>query len=181
MTSRPRHLVESTDEARHTDSNDNTSKPNSDPSQDKPSDVSLQEAHGDEQALYRFVEEHILPAADLPRKTHNRLPCPVVIPQRRPGNKERGFVEAYAPMLEQFSIKQDEFINFVKATNKAVRASKWLGAIQLAAFGTSFIPNSIAMGASVAAQVVAGMIAKAQTRWKYVRISIAELFVAVLF
>lgn len=170
MASQSHYLAEWTDSAQETDGYDNTSKPNADPPQDELTDVSLQEVHEDEQALDRFVEEHTLSSADFTtNRAHNHLPCPVVIAQRRPGNKERGFIEAYAPLLEQFSVQQDEFISFITATNKAVQSSKLLSAIQLAAFGTSFIPNSIAMGASVAAQVVAGVIVKAQTRWKYVR------------
>ncbi|KAK5064776.1 hypothetical protein LTR84_000610 [Exophiala bonariae] len=82
------------------------------------------------------------------------------------GLEERGFVEAYAPALEQFGIHQDEFISFVRATNRAVRASKWLSAIQLAAAGAPFVPNHIALGASVAVQVIASVMAKAETRWK---------------
>ncbi|KEF54375.1 uncharacterized protein A1O9_09541 [Exophiala aquamarina CBS 119918] len=167
MTSQQYHLNESAEEAWHTDSRVNPSTPESDIEGDDSTDVALQRAHEDEQALDGFIQAHPLSTAASPPKTSDyHLPCPVVIPQRRPGNKCRGFVEAYAPALEQFGIQQDEFISFVKATNKAVRASKWLSAIQLAAMGTSFVPNSIAMGASVAVQVVAGVMAKAETRWK---------------
>lgn len=95
-----------------------------------------------------------------------RLSSPVVIPQRRPGNKERGFVEAYAPDLQAFGINQETFIAFIQAINKAVQASKWLYAIQVAAMGTGFIPNHIALGVSAAVQIVAGVIAKTETRWK---------------
>ncbi|KAF5700761.1 hypothetical protein FGLOB1_10553 [Fusarium globosum] len=93
-----------------------------------------------------------------------RLNSPVVIPQRRPGNKERGFVEAYAPDLQAFGIDQETFIAFIQAINKAVQASKWLHAIQVAAMGTGFIPNHIALGVSAAN--VAGIVAKTETRWK---------------
>lgn len=46
-----------------------------------------------------------------PQPTH-RLPCPVIIPQRRPGNKSRGFVRAYAPVMEGCGVKQDIFLKF---------------------------------------------------------------------
>ncbi|QGI82561.1 hypothetical protein CEK25_009290 [Fusarium fujikuroi] len=95
-----------------------------------------------------------------------RLSSPVVIPQRRPGNKERGFVEAYAPDLQAFGIDQETFIAFIQSINNAVQASKWLYAIQVAAMGTGFIPNHIALGVSAAVQIVAGVIAKTETRWK---------------
>ena len=31
-------------------------------------------------------------------KPHSPLPCPVIIPQRRPGKKRKGFAGAYAPI-----------------------------------------------------------------------------------
>lgn len=119
-----------------------------------------------ESLLDDFIRTHPLPgdsAVKVPR-----LRCPVVIPQRRPGNKERGFIKAYAPDLEPFGIDQDTFIEFIRATNKASQASKWLVAIQVAAVGTSFVPNPIALGVSTAVQVIAGVIAKAEIKWKCV-------------
>ncbi|EWG54343.1 hypothetical protein FVEG_12583 [Fusarium verticillioides 7600] len=95
-----------------------------------------------------------------------RLRSPVVIPQRRPGNKERGFVEAYAPDLQAFGIDQETFLALIRSINKAAQASKWLYAIQVAAIGTGFIPNHIALGVSTAVQIVAGIVAKTETRWK---------------
>nr|RBQ87687.1 hypothetical protein FVER53263_12583 [Fusarium verticillioides] len=95
-----------------------------------------------------------------------RLRSPVVIPQRRPGNKERGFVEAYAPDLQAFGIDQETFLALIRSINKASQASKWLYVIQVAAIGTGFIPNHIALGVSTAVQIVAGIVAKTETRWK---------------
>jgi hypothetical protein len=40
-----------------------------------------------------------------------RLPCPVIIPQRRPRDKKRGFVRAYAPVLESCGIDQKTFLD----------------------------------------------------------------------
>jgi hypothetical protein len=41
------------------------------------------------------------------------LPCPVVLPQRRPRSKARGFVRAYAPVLIEAGIDQDTWISFL--------------------------------------------------------------------
>jgi hypothetical protein len=41
------------------------------------------------------------------------LPCPVVLPQRRPHKKARGFVRAYAPVLMEAGIDQDTWISFI--------------------------------------------------------------------
>lgn len=161
----------------HNDSRDNRFTPEGDNEGGDSTDAALQAAPGDKQALDGFVQAHAVSTATSRTKSNSYLPYPVVIPQRRPGNKSRGFVEAYAPALEQYGIPQDEFISFVKAANKAVRANKWIGAIQLAAVGTSFVPNHIALGAAVAVQVVAGVIAKAETRWKYAKLVSAEAIV----
>lgn len=48
-----------------------------------------------------------------------RLPYPVIIPQRRPGAKKRGFVRAYAPVLADSGISQDVFVKFISDFNKA--------------------------------------------------------------
>ena len=57
--------------------------------------------------------------------TASKLSCPVIIPQRRPGSKIRGFVRAYAPALADFDIDQDAFLDFLKSFHKAsqVRSS----------------------------------------------------------
>ena len=130
-------------------------------------------ANGDDRALDGFIQSYPLSFPSASSTSNRHLPAPVVIPQRRPGDKKRGFVEAYAPGLEQFGIQQAEFIDFIHAANKAVRGNKWLSAIQLGAMGASFVPNSIALGASVAVQLVAGVIAKAETRWRYVTVAFA--------
>lgn len=49
-----------------------------------------------------------------PPQPARRIPCPVIIPQRRPRNKDRGFVRAYAPVLEECGIGQDVFLKFMK-------------------------------------------------------------------
>lgn len=48
-----------------------------------------------------------------------RLPCPVILPQRRPRAKARGFVRAYAPVLEGCGINQDAFLVFLNTFDKA--------------------------------------------------------------
>lgn len=47
-----------------------------------------------------------------PPQPIQRLPCTVIIPQRRPRNKDRGFVRAYAPVMEGCGVGQDVFLKF---------------------------------------------------------------------
>jgi len=168
MASQQNYLNGLATKGSHTGCGDNISAADNDIGGGDPIEASLQQERGDERALDGFIQAHPLPTLSPPGPNNYHLPGPVVIPQRRPGSKDRGFIQAYAPSLAYFGIDQDEFINFLNATNKAFRASKWLGAIQLAAVGTGFVPNSIAFGVSLAVQIVAGVIAKAETRWKYV-------------
>ncbi|CAK7209645.1 hypothetical protein SCUCBS95973_000510 [Sporothrix curviconia] len=133
---------------------------------DSDSDIPVkQQQQNADAVLDRFLAHHGPPEMTSVASTP-RLRSPVVIPQRRPGNKERGFVKAYAPDLAAHGIDEATFLAFVQATNKAAQASKWLHAVQVAAMGTGFIPNHIALGVSAAVQIIAGIMAKAETRWK---------------
>lgn len=67
--------------------------------------------------LQKFLSAHRLPA-NRPASTE-RLPCPVIIPQRRPRSKARGFVKAYAPVLEACGVDQDTFMDFLETFKKA--------------------------------------------------------------
>ena len=64
--------------------------------------------------VQKFLTSH--PA---PTYTTGRLPCPVIIPQRRPRTKSRGFVRAYAPVLADCGVDQDTFLEFLKTFHKA--------------------------------------------------------------
>jgi len=55
--------------------------------------------------------------------TRTKLPCPVIIPQRRPKDKGRGFVRAYAPVLNDSGVDQATFLQFLKSFHQASKAS----------------------------------------------------------
>ncbi|KAJ5691596.1 hypothetical protein N7488_012331 [Penicillium malachiteum] len=76
--------------------------------------------------------------------TGKRLPCPVIIPQRRPGAKVRGFVHAYAPMLAECGIGQDAFLGFLDTFHKASQASRWLEVLYLGVNVAGFVPETAA-------------------------------------
>lgn len=85
-----------------------------------------------------------------------RLPYPVIIPQRRPGTKSRGFARAYAPDLEAFGIDEDAFLRFLQGFQDASKASPWLNALYVSAGVVGFVPNHITMAVSISVQVTAG-------------------------
>lgn len=49
------------------------------------------------------------------------LQCPVILPQRRPRDKSRGFVRAYAPMLMDCDIDQDSFLMFLDYFDQSLK------------------------------------------------------------
>lgn len=68
-----------------------------------------------EQAKVKREEQmirDIVRMAGPPPQSTQRIPCPVIIPQRRPRNKDRGFVRAYAPVLDSCGVSQDVFLKF---------------------------------------------------------------------
>ena len=69
--------------------------------------------------IQTFVHDHPPPAYTAERPGIGQLPFPVIVPQRRPQNKSRGFVRAYAPVLSDCGIDQKTFIDFLESFDKA--------------------------------------------------------------
>lgn len=65
-----------------------------------------------------------------------KMGLPIVLPQRRPKDRHRGFIRAYAPILEVKGIDQETFLEFIETFDKASQASPWIQAINLANFAT---------------------------------------------
>lgn len=74
-------------------------------------------------------------------KTTGKLSQPVILPQRRPKTRKRGFIRAYAPALNDTGITQDMFLEFLETFHSSTQASPWIDAINLAAMPLSFIPH----------------------------------------
>lgn len=101
------------------------------------------------------------PGALFPRSSstsnYKPLPYPVILPQRRPHDRKRGFVRAYAPVLESHSqISQSEFLNFLSQLDESAKTSPIFTVINVAAFAIGWIPNPIAMAVGTAVQIVNG-------------------------
>lgn len=100
-------------------------------------------------------------------ETYQPLPMPVILPQRRPKDKSRGFVRAYAPVLGTCSgIDQKTFIDFLNGLDKASQASPVFDVINLACFAVGFVPSPIAMGVSIAVQVASRTAEEFQSRYR---------------
>lgn len=97
-----------------------------------------------------------------------RLLAPVVLPQRRPKNRDRGFIRAYAPALGECGIDQETFIDFLDTAEKACRATPWLRAINLASIGTMWLPSVTGIAVSIAIQIATDAAMAVDGRRKFV-------------
>ncbi|KAK5467550.1 hypothetical protein LTS15_000523 [Exophiala xenobiotica] len=112
-----------------------------------------------------FLQSHKL--APTPSQKFQPLPFPVILPQRRPQDKSRGFVRGYAHILGECSgIDQQTFLDFLKDFDKSSKASPVLNVINIAAMGVGFVPSPIAMGVALAVQVAAGTAKEVQSRYR---------------
>ncbi|KAH8430969.1 uncharacterized protein LDX57_008631 [Aspergillus melleus] len=117
-----------------------------------------------DQLARAFLESH--PAAYSVPAGHPQLSYPVILPQRRPRSRKRGFIRAYAPVLDEFGIEQAMFIDFLETSNKACQAAGWIAAINLASIGTMFMPSAIGIAVSIMIQVGTDVAIAAENRRK---------------
>ncbi|KAJ5925416.1 hypothetical protein N7454_008055 [Penicillium verhagenii] len=115
-----------------------------------------------EKKTARMIRELVSMAGPPGPKT--KLPFPVIIPQRRPGAKKRGFVRAYAPVLQDCGIGQDVFLKFISDFHKASQASMWLQVIVVGASITSWSPSLAVSLTAVAVQILADTAQQFQIR-----------------
>lgn len=81
----------------------------------------------------------------------HQLAVPVIIPQRRPGERARGFIRAYSPVLEGAGIDQSTFMDFIRDLNLATMPSPWINAINVASIAVQHVPEPVTIAVSIAA------------------------------
>ncbi|MCJ1401787.1 hypothetical protein MMC11_005004 [Xylographa trunciseda] len=99
-----------------------------------------------------------------PIQTQSKLPFPVVLPQRRPGTKTRGFVRAYAPVLHESGIDQEMFLSFLKNFHKAMQANPMFDVVMVATALAGAYPDPIVGLAVQAVQIAVGIGQEIQER-----------------
>ncbi|PQE08079.1 FAD binding domain protein [Rutstroemia sp. NJR-2017a BVV2] len=107
--------------------------------------------------ITRFLSRYPAPHYPFNMPLTNRLPLPVILPQRRPKNRARGFIRAYAPLLENCDISQTTFLDFLSTFNEATQANPWINAINFAGLAA----HGVAPGVAVAVQVAIAVTIKA--------------------
>ncbi|KAJ5081225.1 hypothetical protein N7456_013463 [Penicillium angulare] len=95
-----------------------------------------------------------------------KLEYPVAIPQRRPKDKTRGFIRAYAPDLQNVGIDQETWFDFVETFNEACLANPWINALNLAALAASPLPSLASQAISMALMVATTVAMEVQGRYR---------------
>lgn len=95
-----------------------------------------------------------------------QLALPVIITQRRPGSRTRGFVRAYSPLLEDVGIDQATFLDFLADLNKSVEPSPWIQTINLASLAAQNVPEPVTIAVSIACTKVANSVGELHSRSK---------------
>jgi hypothetical protein len=80
--------------------------------------LELDNAQNVEEVFDTFMKKHPAPKYS---PVAGKLELPVILPQRRPKNKERGFVRAYAPILQTCGVEEAEFLDFLDGFGKAIQ------------------------------------------------------------
>ncbi|KAI0534072.1 hypothetical protein GGR58DRAFT_79042 [Xylaria digitata] len=111
-----------------------------------------------------FLQRHSIPPT-LESETP-QLALPVVITQRRPGKRERGFIRAYAPVLNNVGISEATFLEFIDNMNKAIMPSPWIQALNLASLAGIAVPLPFSVLISVAVQQATNVASAAHSRFK---------------
>lgn len=82
------------------------------------------------------------------------LTQPVILPQRRPGERTRGWVRGYAPVLSERGIMQDEWLKFLVGFEKAIGLNNWFHVLNFAVWAADKISVAL-QGVDPIAQAVA--------------------------
>lgn len=97
-------------------------------------------------------------------RSQGKMPLPLVLLQRKPKDRSRGFIRAFAPVLENCGINQAAWLVFLDAFQKSSAASPWFNAINMASIGTIFTPHMIGLVVGHAIQQATNMAIELQAR-----------------
>ncbi|KAI1330474.1 hypothetical protein F5Y16DRAFT_396440 [Xylariaceae sp. FL0255] len=109
------------------------------------------------------ILEHALllrPKAPVSRQRH-----PVILPQRRPKWRQRGFIRAYAPDLQACGIDQATFMSFLDELDKSTVWSPLADIINLLTLLTFAIAGRYGAAISLPIQIATGIYKEVQGRY----------------
>lgn len=96
-----------------------------------------------------------------------KMSLPVILPQRRPKDRHRGFIRAYAPVLETKGIDQKTFLEFIETFDKASQASPLIQAVNLAGFAATPLAPPFSLLVSVALKIAADAASEMHSRRRW--------------
>ncbi|KAM6510560.1 hypothetical protein FSOLCH5_011005 [Fusarium solani] len=99
-------------------------------------------------------------------ETNTKLALPVILPQRRPKDRGRGFVRAYAPVLPDVGIDQETFLDLIDSFNKSLEPNPYLYAINLTGLASMAAPEPFSMLIGASIDVLSFMTVEAHSRFK---------------
>lgn len=99
-----------------------------------------------------------------PPSPPHRLDQLVILPERRPGDRKRGFVRAYAPVLSASGIDEKTFLAFLDIFGKATHSSPILKVVQVGASIAGFVPEPTTQIVSTVVGVAVGAAQEVQSR-----------------
>jgi hypothetical protein len=120
----------------------------------------------DEEIADGFIRGHDFVHGAYPQAPP-RLELPVILAQRRPNDRSRGFVRAYAPMLEGVGIDQTMWLDFLNAFDQSTQASPWIKALNLANIPGLLVPIGPGIAISVAIDMTIKAAQNTQSKQRY--------------
>ncbi|KAK2765854.1 FAD binding domain protein [Colletotrichum kahawae] len=112
-----------------------------------------------------FLSRHPI-KSDGGTKIKSGITMPVVLPQRRPKTRVRGFVRAYAPVLAAAGIDQEAFLDFIDTLNKSLIPNPYLYAINLAGFADIIAPDPALTAFGILLGIAVEGVMEGQSRFK---------------
>lgn len=86
-------------------------------------------------------------------KQSGKLSVPVILPQRRPKSRSRGFIRAYAPVLQSKGIDEAMFLDFLQTFDQALEASPWINALKFAGIAENFMNPGFGILLTISIQI----------------------------
>lgn len=128
------------------------------------------ELETDEALVDHFLRDRPPPEYTETHHASQRIPFPVVLPQRSPNTHSGGFIRAYAPVLVNRGIDHAMFLHFLEYFDKSTRASRCLNAVNLAGAAFGFLPPGTSTAIEIATAIAVEAGVEAQGRGKYVSV-----------
>ncbi|KAI0854515.1 hypothetical protein F4860DRAFT_499194 [Xylaria cubensis] len=105
----------------------------------------------------RVLDNALQPVPAAHKTSRGRLQHPVILPQRRPQRRHRGFIRAYAPDLESCGLDQQMFMAFLDEFDKSMMWSPLADIINLSTVATFAIPGGYGAAVALPVQIVTGI------------------------